>query len=78
MEKHIITSLDCEFELTIEEFDGDFTVCLTEFEIDSEKSKVNHTHYKTSSETEVYFGREELEKISTAINLFLSSDDNEI
>lgn len=75
MEKHIITSLDCEFEIEIQEYDGQITLCLTEFEVDEEKTRENHIHYKTSSVTEVYFGIEELEKISRAFNHFLRSDD---
>lgn len=78
MEKHIITSLDCEFEIEIQEHDGQITLCLTEFDVDEEKSRENHIHYKTSSVTEVYFGHEELEKISKAINHFLRGDDYEI
>lgn len=78
MEKHIITSLDCEFEIEIQEHDGQITLCLTEFVLDEEKSRENHIYYKPSSVTEVYFGHEELEKISRAINHFLKSDDDEI
>jgi len=76
METLTITSIDCQFELSIQEYDGEFTLCLTEYEVDEEKTRKNHTYYKASSVTEVYFGYEELGKIAKAFSHFIGRDNN--
>ena len=67
---------DCLSQIEIELHDSDsYSICVTEFQVNEQKSTSKTTHYEPRHTTEVFVGQDEMKSIVNAMNFLIKEDE---